>query len=447
MPLINGFRGALAVLVTASLLAAACGDDNEETAPVTAAPSSTSNTSSTTADVVETTDATAGPDTTADVVEPGETSCGVEDQPSVTAFEVESGAVRWVSCSAGSGSWWLVGASDDLVYISVTPDDLSTGGGRSLVALDTRTGEEQWRTDLGQAFARFPSGPFPGDEVAVVVLEGLGSDTAEIIGLDPATGETIWTTSGTNGGYATNDDVVVGGGSVTTAFDRATGEQRWSVAVQGGFSGGFPSSPVISDDMVFIATVALDLQSGEERWRTAGSPPGVPGGVEDGILVWSGQDDPTSGVDVATGEILWTQPGHSTYDDVVAIGDGAVYVFGVDDGAGESTATAYDVATGETRWSRGLGPQFGPWPFLATDDFVVAVDPSVVVLSTDDGSERWSTPLDGQTPRYTGVVLNGDALFVTGAEPLEIPAPPTSGWRFATSNVRNASSCASPDFA
>jgi hypothetical protein len=384
--------------------------------------------SDTTSDAVGTTDTTAEPDTTAEAVEPGESSCGVEDQPSMTAFDVDSGAVRWVSCSAEAGSWWPVGASDDLVYVSVTPDDLSTGGGRSLVALDTRTGKEQWRVDLGTAFAKYPSGPFRGDEVAVVVL--MDSDTAEIIGLDPTTGETIWTTSGTSGGYAMDDDVVVGGGSAIAAFDRATGERLWAVASQGG-SGGGSSDPVISGDVVFIATepgaVALALRSGEERWRTTSSPAGVPGGVENGTLVWSGQDDPTSGVDAATGEVLWTEPGHSSYDDVFAIGDGAVFVFGAVDGAVESTATAYEVATGEVRWSRGLGPQFGPWPFLATEDFVVAIDPSVVVLSTDDGSERWSTPIDGGTPRYIGAVLNDDTLFVTAQQPLEIPGSSTAG--------------------
>lgn len=341
----------------------------------------------TTVSVVETSAVTGGSGAV-DVVAPRKTRCDTDQQPVVTAFAVDSGAVRWILCSAESGSWWLAGASDDLVYATVTE---STS---SLVALDTATGEEQWRTSLGSANFRLPSGPFLGSDVAVVVLTG-GSETAQVVGLDPTTGQEIWATTGTNGGYATSEDVVIGGGSTITAYSRETGEQRWSVVPRGGYSGY--SDPVISDGMVVIATdpgaVALDLDSGAERWRTTTSPQGVPGVVEDRILVWSGQDDPTSGVDMATGEILWTQPGHSSYDNVFAIGDGAVYVFALGEGGtGESTATAYEVATGETRWSHGLGPQFGPWPFVANDVYVVAVDPNVLVLSTDDGSELWRTP-------------------------------------------------------
>lgn len=370
----------------------------------------------TTENVAETAGDTAVSGVTVDASELAESACGLDEQPVVTAFELESGTVRWVSCSVEPGSWWPVGASEDLVYLKVTPSnsgDVSTAEGPSLVALDTQTGTEQWRTDLGPGFLRVPSGPFPGGEVAVVVL-AVDGDNVEIVGLDAATGQTIWTASGTSGGYAADADGVVGGGSAIVALDRATGEQRWSVAQQGGYD-----NPVIADDLVVISTesgaVALDLQTGAERWRAASQLPGVPGGVVDGTLVWGGQDDPTSGIDLATGEVLWTQPGRTTYDDVFAIGNGAVFVFGIDeDGSGESTATAYEVATGETRWRRNLGPQFGPWPYSANDDVVVAVDPNVMVLSTGDGSERWSTPAAGATVRYVGAVMNGDAVFVTG---------------------------------
>lgn len=434
-------------LVAGVLMACGSGDgtggsgtpgDAAETSDASSTPDTTTSPSDTTA-------GTAGSGTTAVANEPAESTCGLDEQPVVTAFELESGTVRWESCPAEAGSWWPVGASEELVYFTVTPPSsggASAVGGPSLVALDTQTGSERWRTDLGPGFLRVPSGRFPGDEVAVVVV-AVDGDNSDIVGLDPATGQTLWTASGTNGGYATDADVVVGGWSTTEAFDRATGEPRWSVAQQGGYG-----NPVIADDLVVISTdsgaVALDLETGGEEWRTARQLPGVPGGVVDGILVWGGQDDPVSGVDLATGEVLWTQPGHTTYDDVFAIGDGAVYVFGVDeDGSGESTATAYEVATGEARWRQSLGQQFGPWPYVANDDVVVAVDPNVLVLSTDDGSERWSTPAVGATVRYVGAAMNSDAVFVT-AEPSAVTADssaldePTTEPEVTVSSVRCA---------
>lgn len=398
-------RGSLRWVVLAGVLSACGGGGGSETADPTVS-----------------TDVTTVPSTvsTAAAVESADPACAAGEQRVVTAFEMDSGAVRWVACSPEAGARWIAGASTDLVYVTVTPrtsNGEADGGGSILVALDTRTGSERWRISLGSGFPRVPSGPFLGDGLVVLVLAD-GTGTADLLGIDPATGVTVWTTAVPAGGVAVDDDVVVGAGGPITAYDRATGAPRWSIPGSGGYS-----DPVIGDGVVVVPSdaglVALDLESGEEAWRTTDTLPGVPGGVEDGILVHGGQDDPTTGVDVRTGEVLWTQPGHSTYDDVFALGDGAAYMFdfGAGDG-GATSAVAYEVATGETRWR--FSP--GPWPFLATDTDVVAIDPNIVVLSTDDGSVRWSTPT-GDSLRYVAGAANTDALFVSSEASVTPVAP------------------------
>ena len=326
-------RGSLRWVVLAGVLSACGGGGGSETADPTVS-----------------TDVTTVPSTvsTAAAVESADPACAAGEQRVVTAFEMDSGAVRWVACSPEAGARWIAGASTDLVYVTVTPrtsNGEADGGGSILVALDTRTGSERWRISLGSGFPRVPSGPFLGDGLVVLVLaDGIG--TADLLGIDPATGVTVWTTAVPAGGVAVGDDVVVGAGGPITAYDRATGAPRWSIPGSGGYS-----DPVIGDGVVVVPSdaglVALDLESGEEVWRTTDTLPGVPGGVEDGILVHGGQDDPTTGVDVRTGEVLWTQPGHSTYDDVFALGDGAAYMF--DFGAGDGGATSRSRVRGGDR--------------------------------------------------------------------------------------------------
>jgi hypothetical protein len=51
---------------------------------------------------------------------------------------------------------------------------------------------------------------------------------------------------------------------------------------------------------------------------------------------------------------LWTQPGSPPYDDVWAIGDGAVFVVDGNLSAGGGRIVAYELDSGEMRWERSV---------------------------------------------------------------------------------------------
>ena len=94
----------------------------------------------------------------------------------------------------------------------------------------------------------------------------------------------------------------------------------------------------------FVSEVPADAD------RPVETPP-----VIDGVQLTGGQDDPMVGVDAATSETLWTQPGHLVYDDVWAVGDGAVFAMETFLGDGSPKPPAlvgYEVATGDVRWRR-----------------------------------------------------------------------------------------------
>lgn len=138
-------------------------------------------------------------------------------------------------------------------------------------------------------------------------------------------------------------------------------------------------------------------------------------GVVDGVLISGGQDDTLVGRDAATRTVLWSRAdGHPYYDNVWAVGDGAVYVdsWGADLTSG---IAAYEAATGDERW-RLAYDDVPASPWHATDDRVFALGSDLWVLSTDDGSVYWSTPYGDAAmggPRLFGALANDTTVFVS----------------------------------
>jgi outer membrane protein assembly factor BamB len=134
----------------------------------------------------------------------------------------------------------------------------------------------------------------------------------------------------------------------------------------------------------------------------------------DGVQLGGGQDEPMTGTNASSGEMLWTQPGNLVYGDVWPVGDGAVF-------ATENETTfdlvAYEVATGDVRWRRNLSEPLGPWHVIH-DDRLLAMWNNLEVVATDDGTVRWRTeypkPLSGPIyPRMMGGLANSKSVFVS----------------------------------
>ena len=181
-----------------------------------------------------------------------------------------------------------------------------------------------------------------------------------------------------------------------------------------------------TDEVVYLqgagGIVAYDAADGTEL-PEGGPPESRPtlpestgpsqGPVIDGVRIEGGQDDPTTAYDDATGAVLWTQPGSPAYDDLWAVGDGAVYVVNRRVTSGFPQLVAYELTTGDTRWAIEQDMADELWPWYVDDGVLFALWNNLALISTEDGSTIWRTHYPAvEFPRMTGVRANADTVFV-----------------------------------
>ncbi len=369
------------------------------------------------------------------------TLCDDGSPPALGAFDLATGAVQWIYCSAEQAWRSVLGATDEVVYLnSVTREQTF-----ELTALDANTGAELWRrllappTELGMGDAQ---GPIAGG--GVVVLKVNDGDGVATVGVDAGTGSERWRTAsvpaadaaargaadtaagpvvvaGPGGPPApiltpianTEEMVVVGSFTGLRGLDRATGEERWTspVALQDDSGVGVArGAAAVSGDTVIVPAggnlVAIDARTGTQLWHGQGLH--HPSAAE-GFVVGYSRDGPSqkvSGLDAVTGETLWTAPGRPSYGDLWAIGGGTVSALDAAPGI-----VAYELATGAVRWRRDdvMGE-----PQSAVGDAVFTLwEAYVGVLSPTDGSTRWEAlePLGSRLMSSVG--SNSGSLFVS----------------------------------
>ena len=203
----------------------------------------------------------------------------------VYALELESGQLIWKDSTGTEDAYMGAPAYEDGV--------IYTTGGKILLALDAETGKELWRA--GKA------NPFLG--LAVV-----------------------------------NQMIYVGNWDERLyAFDRSTGEERWSFAAQAG--GLFWSSPAATSETVYAGNIdgyiyALDAQTGELKWSFQTGGDAVSEAlVSDGIVYVSDSSHETRrgprhlyAIDAATGKQIWVFESESTFLPAPELGNGTIYV-------------------------------------------------------------------------------------------------------------------------
>ena len=146
-----------------------------------------------------------------------------------------------------------------------------------VVAIDARTGEEVWETDVDQGVGfQYSSGSIVADGKVVSGLTGCGryrEETCYIVGLDAQTGEELWRTStvalpGQRGGDSWGDlPVMFRAGSdswipgsydpvTRTLFHGTSQAKPWARAARG----------TDGDALYTNSTLALDPDTGEMKW-------------------------------------------------------------------------------------------------------------------------------------------------------------------------------------
>lgn len=203
----------------------------------------------------------------------------------------------------------------------------------------------------------------------------------------------------------------VAAGYALLAVDAESGRERWSVPLR--FAGS--CSPVVDGDLVYVATQegylsAFATQTGKEVWNYRndnllfGSP-----AVAEGIVIIADEAGKVTAIDARTGRELWQKAiGGEAYT-TPAIERGVAYV-----ATNKPLLTAFNLKTGAQLWNRDIGGESSP----AVGDGVVFLggdDQSVSALDASTGETRWSTPL-GYAIR-SSVTFTDDAVYI-GSGPM-----------------------------
>ncbi len=294
------------------------------------------------------------------------------------------------------GHWTLQDAPAEGTFSTYHGDFAHTGHVESTTTVDSRT--ECWRTDLGAM-------PTPRSlRDGPVVADGRVYVTAPwgVYAIDQRDGSLAWCTGAgrtvMTGATVADETVVIGtvledGKGGLMAFDAADGTRRWRSPKKGLFSSkvGRPmSSPTVHGSTVFVGgqqrskLSAIDLGSGNLQWRTdvGGSAVVSPAVDDDGVYVH--RNGALVGIDPRDGTVNWKSDAGET-DRPPTLAHGLVY-----SRTGNESVGAWDVTSGERRWTSDALPDEPRSICVAHGDLYVLTSETLHVLDARDGQERWT---------------------------------------------------------
>jgi outer membrane protein assembly factor BamB len=258
----------------------------------------------------------------------------------------------------------------------------------------------------------------------------------------------------------TNRDGAVQGFTAPQAWPE-TLVKRWTVEVGTGYA-----TPLVVGNRVFVFSrlgenetmTALDGDSGKVVWQQSYPAPFAmnpatkahgPGPKStpvyfNGRLYSIGMTGVVKAWDAASGKQVWQKPGtgvameytsHS-FSPLVEAGRVIFHVGGKDKGA----LTAFDLATGDVRWSwAGDGPGYAS-PIVAnlggTRQIIVPTQAKLVSVDAATGALLWERPLVHQfSSNAITPIVYGEAIIVAGTGPLMEIAVARRGPQWTTEQV------------
>jgi outer membrane protein assembly factor BamB len=238
--------------------------------------------------------------------------------------------------------------------------------------------------------------------------------------------------------------------------------QKWKVEVGTGYA-----SPIVVGDRVYIFSrrgdnegmSAHDIATGRELWRFGYSAPFTMHSAAtahnqgpkstpvftNGRLLTIGMTGVVTAWDAATGRTLWQKPGSEpvpmyTSHAFSPIVDGNLVIFHVG-GHDKGALTAFEIATGNVRWSwGGDGPAYGS-PIIATigetRQVVTLTQTKVVGVDAETGTLLWERPfVHPSTNNSNTPLVHGQTIIVSsnGAPTVAFTAA-KKGSEWTTTNV------------
>lgn len=382
--------------------------------------------------------------------------------PVLLALDLATGEELWRTALDGLYEYGTPAIADGLVYLGTTgtgsaatptPEagigpTLAESRDGYLVALDAETGVERWRYHSGRSGYLSPA-----------VSDGtvyIGSVDGTLHAVDAKTGEGRWTYAVESSGEVLSassptvvDDLVFIGSNlgVVHALDAETGTERWQAKV--GWAS--PTTAAVVDGTLYVVApggkddvapnprfetgispmqadwrlVALDAETGEQRWSVEISPAriGVPPVVAGELVLVGGvgsEGEEILALDAKDGSEVWRVSAED------AVGNPPVVAGGVAvSGSFDSGVTARDAATGRIIWRVETGGGITTSAFVAD---------GVIVVGSADGNLYAITGTDGAigTPVATPAP-DGDLSGLTECDIDPLPAvttetPPEGEW-------------------
>jgi len=210
------------------------------------------------------------------------------------------------------------------------------------------------------------------------------------------------------------------------AFEPKSGRSLWRVKTKLELSAG----PGAGEGLVVLGTsdgqvIAVDAATGARRWqvRTTGEVLAAPAVAPQAVVVRT-VDGRVHGLALDNGHELWSNeqpiPRLTLRGTSAPALAGDTVVCGFDNGK----VAAYSIANGDVLWDTGVSPPHGKTELerlvdidgeiavSGHDVFVASFQGRVAMLALDSGQVWWSRELSS----YRGLTLEGETLFVTGAD-------------------------------
>ena len=135
--------------------------------------------------------------------------------------------------------------------------------------------------------------------------------------------------------------------------------------------------------------VAIDLRTGEPRWRFACAEGPVDVRRAGPVLLVTSADGAINALSTATGEIAWRYCDRARFASRPAVVLETVIGVVGGQGGSPSHAVALDLYSGELKWRRPLDRAAGATPISLADKVAVAREGRLVALSISDGRVEW----------------------------------------------------------
>lgn len=200
----------------------------------------------------------------------------------------------------------------DGVVVGIEPNGLQT----RLIGRSPITGDELWNVEVSETFGPFVCGDLVCSE------DDWSLPSAALVARDPGTGETRWSSPGSQTRVFNGPDLLVEAflnEPVIRSVDPATGEELWRTDLAATMGPG--TRPVISEAQLVDGTLMVESNAGSEAGNTTLGLDPAGGGIKwrrdgfgicpqpvAGVAIVCSNASGVQRLDPGTGEPVWTVP-------------------------------------------------------------------------------------------------------------------------------------------